>query len=77
MTKNYYLKAKIHGEMLNRMFGGQCGHTALALMQMLPMPFEHFKKEDFNSKTIDEFIKALYYVPPSENYSQLGDKEDL
>ena len=35
-------QSQIYGEMLNRMFGeSQCSKTALALMLMIPFPFEN------------------------------------
>ena len=40
-----YFQSQIHGKILNRMFGGgQCGSTALALMNMIPMPFEQLSQ---------------------------------
>lgn len=70
-VSNMYLLAKlqfskqeqIRGEMLNRLFGDKCGFTALAIMDMLPMPMHQLK--DFDStksmtKEIDDFMEDVY-----------------
>ena len=55
-------QAMIRGEMLNRLFGGQCGFTALALMNMLPMPLNEIngnldhKKLDFEDEEFLDFV---------------------
>ena len=36
----------MQGAVLNRMFGGQCGSTALALMNMIPLPFDQFNSRN-------------------------------
>ena len=48
--------------MLNRMFGGgQCASTALALMNMIPMPFEQFptKRKMHKANLVNKFMKFL------------------
>ena len=40
----------MQGEIINRMFGGECGTTALALMNMIPMPFNQFEKRHQSKK---------------------------
>lgn len=35
---------------MNRMFGQGCGMTALALMNMIPMPFEQVRRQRQNDK---------------------------
>ena len=52
----------IRGEMLNRLFGEQCGFTALAIMNMLPMPLNEInghldhKKLDFDDEEFLDFV---------------------
>ena len=49
--------------MLNRLFGDKCGFTALAIMNMLPMPMHQLKDFDSNksmTKDIDDFMKDVY-----------------
>jgi len=71
-NKKQELKSQIHGKILNRMFGGgQCGSTALALMNMIPMPFEQLsqntdygrpsvsKKNMHSDNLVNKFLKFL------------------
>ena len=58
-----HMQEQIRGEMLNRLFGKKCGFTALAIMNMLPMPMHQLK--DFDStksmtKEIDDFMEDVY-----------------
>ena len=41
--------------------GGQCGSTALALMNMIPMPFEQLsqKKSMHSDNLVNKFLKFL------------------
>jgi len=56
------LKKQIYGKTLNKMFGkGQCGCTALALMTMIPMPFEQLthEKNMHKDNLVNKFMKFL------------------
>ena len=51
----------MYGKMLNKMFGGgECASTALALMNMIPMPFQKSNEKKMEKdKHIKNFWKFL------------------
>lgn len=61
----------IRGEMLNRLFGGKCGFTALAIMNMLPMPLDQIKGFD-SQKNVEHLEKEfLDFVMDDTDYLKL------
>lgn len=57
--------------MLNRLFGGQCGKTALALMNMIPMPFEQISGSKMmmmhqTDALVKDLVDALYRSSSAE-----------
>ena len=69
----------MQGAILNRMFGGECGSTALALMNMIPMPFGQFQRSH-NIKTWKEtsafkLMLHLMEEKPLDNH-HVHDEED-
>ena len=61
----------IRGEMLNRLFGGKCGFTALAIMNMLPMPMDQIKGFD-SHRNVEHLEKQfLDFVMDDTDYLKL------
>ena len=67
----------MQGEILNRMFGGDCGTTALALMNMIPMPFNQFEKRHQSKKWKETraFKLMMHLMEKSNTHEDCEDKD--
>lgn len=66
--------------MLNRLFGGQCGKTALALMNMIPMPFEQISGSKMmmhqSESLVKDLVNALYHQERRHDYDSSEEEMD-
>ena len=62
--------------MLNRLFGGQCGFTALAIMNMLPMPLNEINGQDHKKLKFEDEEFLDFVLEKKDELSWASDEFD-